>query len=144
MKTLFTAEQFTSTLWDTTEEKLRFAEHFVRFVEGGFRQTVFPKWFYHRLSNTFYHIPHYDRAAFWGTWFSSTQRQLDFLVHTANHRTGGDPKYGYSDVEQVLSQWVREQGLVEKYQLLVTQAVEAKERAELARLIAKYGIPEEE
>ncbi len=132
----FTAAQFTANDQHAAEDKARFANHFVRFVETGFKPTVFPEWFYHRLSCTFGHIAHFNRNGFYETWFSTTRRRRDFLQRCLTH-----PFYmgaPFSDAEDACRQWVRKSGLVAKLSVQVALEVETKERAELARLKAKY------
>jgi len=103
---LFTASQFTPTHWDTADEKARFANHLVRFVDTGCKWTLFHTWFYRRLSMCFGHIAHYNKAGFYATWF--TQHRGDFLEHLLQHRCYGDPTYTYSDVEQALQCYYRQ------------------------------------
>jgi hypothetical protein len=136
----FTAEQFTPTEWSSAADKAKFANHFVRFVESGFKATLFYDWFYTRLNGTFGHIAHYNRRGFYDTWFSGTAERLNFLRHTERDRSWqyGDPAFTYSDVEKVLVAWVRESGLVEKYRAALSAETEASERAQLERLKAKY------
>lgn len=102
---------FTPTQWETSEQKQKFARHFIRFVMGGFKWTVFPNWFYTRLSTCRGHIAHYSRAGFYNTWFSDRNQRSDFIKHWANmdgrHPIYGDPKFTYSDVEQFLQEWIR-------------------------------------
>ena len=132
----FTAAQFTSNDQHAAEDKARFANAFVRFVESGFKPTVFPDWFYRRLSCTFGHIAHFDRNGFYEAWFSTTRRRRDFLQRCLTH-----PFYmgaPFSDAEDACRQWVRKSGLVAKLGVQVALEVETKERAELARLQAKY------
>lgn len=136
----FTADRYTATKWSTAADKAKFANHFVRFVEGDFKITLFPDWFYKRLSMTFGHIAHYNKAGFYAEWFSTPARQLEFLNRVAAWHSYGDPKYTYCDVEKDLAAWVgRDKGdLVRKLKERCIAEVEAKERAELARLKAKY------
>ena len=142
--TVFTASQFTPTQWESAEQKAKFANQFVRLIERGFQQSDFPHWFYSRLANTFGHIAHYDTHGFWAEWFSSTRRQVEFLEHTAQGGGYGDAAWTYCDVERAIKTWLEENpqfkaALVERRD----NAVEIAERAELARLTAKYkNIPE--
>ncbi len=139
MKTVFVAQQFTHTQWDTREDKAKFANHFVRFVESGYKETLFHDWFYKRLSNTFGHIAHYDREGFYATMFTSPQSRLRFAHITSEQGGYGDPKFTYSDVESALKRWACAYGLVEKAVAELSDSTERAERAELARLQAKYG-----
>jgi hypothetical protein len=113
-KTKFDDALFTATEWEGAKEKARFADHFVRFVEGGFKPTLFPDWFYRRLSNTFGHIAHYDRVGFYATWFEGLPKRAAFLRHALRHHCCGDPAFTYSDVERALQSWIRESGWLEK------------------------------
>lgn len=135
----FEASQFTATEWSTKEDKAKFANHFVRFVESDFKSTLFYQWFYNRLNGMFGHIAHYNRGGFYGTWFSSTENKARFLQNTLDSGHYGDPAYTYSDVEKVLAAWVAESGLFEKYQAQNLQEIEREERKLLARLQDKYS-----
>lgn len=138
---LFKASQFTPTKWNTAEDKARFANHFVLFVESGFSRSKFPKWFYERLSNMFGHIAHYDLGGFYDCFFTSPGMVHKFLQLCAGHPRPGDPAFTYSDVEKVLQEWLAEEGVLARWERAAEAYVEAAERAELARLRAKY--PEE-
>lgn len=106
MEQVFSANQFTATKWETAEQKAKFANHFVRFATNGCRATMFPQWFYTRLSMTFGHIAHYDRSGFYSTWFSDRAGASEFFDRVAGWVAYGDPEYTYSDVERALQQWV--------------------------------------
>ncbi len=141
MKMEFTADMFTSYKnGDTAEDKARFANHFVRFVKSDFKETLFPKWFYNRLSMTFGHIAHYNREGFYGEFSSNTSDKLRFLKMTVSpwHGFAGDPEYTYCDVEKALAKWVKESGLLGKYVDSLNKETEARERGELEYLKAKY------
>ena len=103
---LFTAEQFTPTKFDTAEDKAKFANHFVRFVESDFKSTLFPKWFYTRLSMTFGHIAHYNQSGFYSEFFESTMDKVRFLEQTRLAGCYGSPEHTYCDVERVIVKWV--------------------------------------
>lgn len=136
METKFTADQFTTSVQYTGEEKAKFANHFVRFVRSDFKGTLFPKWFYTRLSMTFGHIAHYNLAGFYATFFETTQGKVEFLRQCAAYGCWGDPAYTYSDVGKALQPFVRDQ--IRDYVTRLSQEIEASERSELARLEAKY------
>lgn len=142
MKKLFSSEQFTPTKWDTAEQKAKFANHFVRFVESDFSANLFCDWFYQRLMNTFGHIAHLNRAGFYETFFLTVEGRLRFLEITAGISTCmggmGDPTWTYSDVERELRAWVIETGVVEKCRSTLSMVIEIREHAELSRLKAKY------
>ena len=137
-QTQFTASQFTPTKYSTAEDKAKFANHFVRFVEQDFKPTLFPNWFYSRLSNCFGHIAHYSREGFYGTWFAGDCRQRDFLRRALKHPSYGSPEFTYSDVERELRRWIAVSGKLAQLDAKIAASVELSERAELARLKAKY------
>lgn len=137
----FSAAQFTATAYDTADDKAKFANHAVRFATAGFPDTLFPRWFYTRLSMTFGHIAYFSQSGFYGTWFSSPAKRLDWLRYVARggaYGYPGDPAFTYCDVERVLKVWVIQSGLIEEYQAQIATATEAAERALLARLKGKY------
>lgn len=107
-KKMFTADQFTPTEFSTTKDKAKFANHFVRFVESGFNENLFHKWFYTRLSMTFGHIAHYNIHGFYATWFEDTDMQMEFFEHTLSFPCYGQPEYTFCDVEKVLIVWLKE------------------------------------
>ena len=135
---IFTADRYMPTKFHSAEDKAKFANHFVRFVESGFKPTLFPKWFYNRLSNTFSHIAHFNRGGFYATWFDSLDSKIKFLVRLRDYPGYGSPEFTYCDVERDISKWIGESGLIEilRKEQLVQQ--EASERATLARLKQKY------
>jgi hypothetical protein len=135
----FTTEQFTATPWASAADKARFANHFVRFVERDFRWTLFYDWFYRRLhTNLFGHIAHFNRGGFYATWFASPARQAEFLEHAVAAHAAGDPEHTWSDVAQALQKWIGDTGALDRARTAAAAALEAAERAELARLKAKY------
>jgi uncharacterized membrane protein YagU involved in acid resistance len=97
---IFTANMFTPTQFHSAQDKADFANKFIRFVESGFKKTLFTKKFYERLSNCFGHIAHYNQAGFYDTWFYSFDEQVAFLNNALTHPIYGDAAYTYSDVEQ--------------------------------------------
>ena len=139
-KALFSAEDFTPTQWSTAQDKAAFGNHFFRFIESEWKQTLFTKSFYNRLSNCFGHIAHYDLHGFYGTWFAEDALRLSFLRHTLRFGCYGDPEYTFSDVERAIKAELRRRPLVDQYEARVAAAVRARELAQLERLQAKYGV----
>lgn len=103
----FTPYQFVDSKFSTKEEKAKFANHFVRFVNSGFKKSLFYDWFYKRLSMTFGHIAHYNRLGFWETWFESPNDQACFMHHTKTAQIYGDPAFTYCDVELALKNFFK-------------------------------------
>ncbi len=138
-KVLFSAEEFTPTEFSTAQDKAAFGNHFFRFIESDWKQTIFTKTFYYRLSNCFGHIAHYDLHGFYGTWFADDALRLSFLRHTLRFGCYGDPTYTFSDVERAIKAELGRRPLVAQYETRVTAAIRAGELAQLERLQAKYG-----
>ena len=105
-KRLFTADRFTTAQHSTAEEKARFCNDFSRFVLRGFDRKVFKSNFYHRLSNIFGHIAHFNAGGFWDTWFATPSKQRQFVRHVHESATMGDPQFCWSDVERELKAWI--------------------------------------
>ena len=105
---IFVAEQFTSTEWNTAEDKAKFANHFAKFALANCPYKLFPKWFYERLRNCFGHIAEYNREGFYSVWFSDWKKRERFLNHCLVHRCYGQSEYTYSDVEKALIAWMKE------------------------------------
>lgn len=135
----FQAHQFTATEWSSAEDKAKFANHFVRFVEGDFKDTLFPQWFYNRLSMCFGHIAHYNRGGFYAEWFHSLRGRFRFVEHKLQYPCYGQPNHTWSDVERVLQDWLRLAKILPRQNRLLTEAIETAERAELVRLSAKFS-----
>jgi len=132
---------FTPTAFDTADDKMRFYRHFIKFVERGFPETLFHKWFYNRLSMCFGHIAHYNQGGFYETWFSDNRKQYDFLFHALTWFSNGKPEYMYCDVEIALKQWIESPAglkVMVGLRSTIETDTEKRERAELARLKAKY------
>jgi len=138
VKTFFNASQFTPTEWDTAQDKVKFANHFIRFLDSGFKKTLFQKWFYKRLSMTFGHIAHYDQMGFWSEFFESLSGRVRFLEITLQHPCYGSPTHTYCDVERAIQEVVRERKYLEEARAALAAGVEKAERAELTRLKDKY------
>ena len=106
MEKIFNASQFVPTKYSTAEEKAKFANQFVKFVDNGCQLKHFPKWFYRRLSMTFGHIAHYNLEGFYDTWFCHPSSLWNFIQHTLGYPCYGDPEYTYSDVEKAIQEWL--------------------------------------
>ncbi len=135
----FTANQFTPTRWEDAEEKTRFARRFIRLVESDFTERDFPQALYRRLSSCFGHIAHYNRLGFYEEFFTATEGKVRFLRMTLAYPCWGDPTFSYSDVERALQSWLHQNGVLSRYERRLAAEQEVAERAELARLQAKYA-----
>jgi len=138
MASRFKASDFTPTKYETAADKVKFAETFVRFVEGGFEDKAFSKVFYLKLSHCFGHIAHTHREGFYAAWFTTTKDRLCFLENCVQWRPCGQPEFTFCDVESRLAAWVASERWCEKLSEQLAAETEKAERAELARLQAKY------
>lgn len=138
LKGPFVASQFVATKWSTAEEKARFGNVFLVFVESGFASSLFTEKFYNRLSNCFAHIAHFNCSQFYQEWFSSLSAQVRFLEHTLKFPCYGDPQYTFSDVEREIQREVRNRNYLVRYQLRLSEEERAGELALLERLEGKY------
>jgi hypothetical protein len=94
-----TALGMSPTKWESAEQKAKWASHLVRFLEARCPEATFQDWFYQRLSNTFGHIAHYNRAGFYDTWFRTANDRFRFVKHLLDHQVFGDPAWTYCDAE---------------------------------------------
>ena len=135
----FTSSQFTPTQWSTAQDKAAFAKQFVRLVQSDFAAKHFTDKFYRRLSNTFGHIAHYNRAGFWDTFFTTTADKVGFLEQTVQYPCYGDPVWTYSDVERAIRVWLEAEGMLARYRQRLAKDTVVAERAEWSRLQQKYA-----
>ena len=140
-ETHFAADRFAPTHHDSGAAKARFANHYVRFVAAGFDRALFQQWFYRRLCMTFGHIAHTDLDGFYNTCLERTFDQHGFVDRALRWRCPGDPAFTYCDVEAALQQWLWSVGALDLLAARLAAEREARERAELHRLLAKYGVP---
>lgn len=123
---------------ETPESKRKFAEKFIRFVEGDFQRTAFNGPFYTRLSNTFGHIAHYNIHGFYDAQFSSLEARISFIEQCLKWPSYGSERYTYCDVERFLQDWVKRTGIIHRLYAERRDKLHASERAQLARLKAKH------
>ena len=134
----FQPDAFTATKWDTAEVKAKFANDLCRFMAADFKESLFTKALYQRLSMCFGHIAHYNREGFFGEFFRDLRGKVDFLEQTLAWRCFGDPEYTYSDVEAAVNARLRSCNLLAAYRALRAAEVENAEREMLRRLQQKY------
>jgi hypothetical protein len=127
-----------ATKFHTAEEKEKALKKFQRFFERGCPTSGFDRLLYQYASNMFGHIAHFNMLGYYETWFSSPSRIADWLNWAERAVIFGDPAFGFSDVERAIQEWVRTSGIKSKYETEARSILEKAERAELARLKAKY------
>ncbi len=136
--TTFQPSQFTATPWNSARGKAWFANHFVRFIHSACDEEFFTAKFYRRLSCTFGHIAHYDKAGFWCEFFTSLPDTIRFLDWTLHHPCYGDPACTYSDVERALQEWLRADETLRRYHSVLAASRRAIERDD-ERMRRKHG-----
>jgi hypothetical protein len=134
----FTSAEFTPTKWDSAEAKADFANKLCQFIAADFKESLFTKAFYNRLSMTCGHIAHYNREGFFGTFFRDLAGKADFLEQTLQWPCFGDPAWTYCDVERAVQRRLRQCDLT-AYRALRAAEIERRERETLQRLSAKYN-----
>jgi len=109
-KLVYRASDFTPTEFTTADEKARFANHFIRFIESGCKWTLFHIWFYRKLSNCFGMHAHYDRRNFHAVCFEKyggkNYNLSSFIDDCLEYPCYGDPSYTFCDVEKKLKEYL--------------------------------------
>jgi hypothetical protein len=134
----FLPSDFVPTNFSTAADKADFGNAFLYFIESEWKETLFTKTFYNRLSNTFGHIAHYNRPTFYSTWFTCDADRLRFLEQALEWPCWGDAEFTLCDVERALQREIRKRNYVARYELKAAEAVRSAEMAILKRLEAKY------
>lgn len=134
----FDASQFVATEWNSAADKAAFGNTYLHFIESDWKQSLFTKSFYQRLSNCFGHIAHYNQGQFYETWFTCDKDRLEFVRNTLAWPCWGDPKFTYCDVERAIKQQVRARNYLSLYELRAAEELRSAEMAVLIRLEAKY------
>jgi hypothetical protein len=129
---------YTATQFVTAEDKAKFVEHFIKFVEKDFPQNLFTKKFYSRLSNTFGHIAHYNQFGFWEEFFTTTADKVRFIEMTLNSPCYGDPAYTFSDAEREIQYRMIGSGILAHYKAQYENELCNAEYNEYQRLKEKF------
>ncbi len=134
----FLPSNFVPTKFSTNADKADFGNAFLHFIESEWKRTLFTEKFYNRLSNTFGHIAHYDRATFYSTWFTCDADRLRFIERSLEWPCWGDAEFTFCDVERALQREIRRRNYVAHYELKAADSSRSSEMAILERLEAKY------
>ena len=130
---------FIATQWATAADKEKFVAAFKRFVQRGFPPSAFTKKMYQQMSMMRGHIAEYNQLGFYNVWFRAPASRAEFLNRWARSPVYGDPSHTWSDVERAIAFWLCEHPEYERSEVNAHVASgEVAERAELARLKAKY------
>lgn len=92
----------------TSHQKSEYFKALVKFTESGFANHLFTDNLYRRLSNSYGHIAHYDKAGFYDVWFGDHEQQNEWVQHVMTARVYGDPEFTTSDVEREFQTWLKE------------------------------------
>jgi len=134
----FSHNDFTATKFNSAEDKAKFANHLIKFIQNDFPERMFYKWFYERLSNCFGHIAHYNICGFYEKWFRTTSDKIDFLYNILDHPCYGHAEYTYSDVEKAIKSWLSMTDYLQKLKNRLKDEDEKHERYVYETLKAKY------
>jgi len=106
---------YVATKRSTVVDKMKTYTHFHKFVQSGFDEKVFNKWFYRRLSAMFGLSRHYSRLSFYNHWFTTDNRRYEFLKKLVQWESRGEPTLCYSDVEEDIQRLILTQRLLPQY-----------------------------
>ena len=114
----FQTSNFTSTKWNTAEDKARLANKLTKFILNGFQQASFTKEMYKRLSMMFGHIAEYNIQGFYDVWFKDDSACLRWAENALQGGVlgfvVGDPAWTWSDVEKAIQKWIIQNEIVEQ------------------------------
>lgn len=134
------AADFTATKFQPASNKAWFASHYLRFMSSDCPEHQFTQRFYAQLMHCFGMIAHYNKSGFWTEFFTSTTGKIEFLKQILAHPCYGTPDITWSDVEREIIRRLRRANLLDLYRQRLCIEQDAVDRAELARLLAKYGL----
>lgn len=141
----FRADQFTPTAFDTAEDKAKAANALASFVDAGMPYSKFSKaGVYHTLYQHMYgHIAHYNRDGFFDVWFSTPEKRAEWVQYAARGGMygyyAGSPAHTWCDVEEAFTNWLVDNGYVDRFTREGEASTETRERGVLAALKEKYG-----
>lgn len=141
LRPVFTGGEFTASKWEPADAKTDFANKLCRFIAAGFKESLFTKALYRRLSLCFGHIAHYNSFGFFDHFFRDLRGKVAFLEETLRWPPCGDPAYTFFDVECAVQARLRSCNLLTAYRALRANELEGAEREFLRRLRAKYAGP---
>lgn len=129
---------FTPTRFTPASTKSWFAAHMLRFCVTDFSEHHFTQRFYAQLMHCFGMIAHYNRGGFWEEFFTSTAGKVEFLTEVTAWPGYGTPDVTWCDVEREVIRRLRAADLLGVYRTRLAVERDLANRAEFARLQAKY------
>lgn len=119
---------------ETTAADTKVVRTFARFAKSGYKPSLFTRDLYLALSRSFGFIAHYDRDGFYAARFGDSAARLDTLT-IMGYETF---QWALSALEQQFRKLVLDEGMDVAAAEQLAAETEKQERAELARLKAKY------
>jgi len=133
------AKDFTPTLFTPASTKAWFAGHMLHFLASDCPRHQFTQRFHNQLAHCFPMTPRYGLRGFWTECFATTRGKVAFIEQVLRHPGSSTPNHAWRDVEREISRRLRQSGLLDLYRRHSAGEQDAADRAELARLTAKYG-----
>ncbi len=133
------AKDFTPTKFQPADSKALFVGHCVKFISADFPRHQFTRRFYGQLIHCFAFIAMYDQDGFWTEYFTTNAGKVEFLQQMLSHPCYGDPCHTFSDAEREIIKRLRRTDVLGFYRQRLCAEREIADRAELTRLMAKYG-----
>jgi len=133
------AKDFTPTKFQPAASKALFVGHCVKFISADFPRHQFTRRFYGQLIHCFAFIAMYDQDGFWTEYFTTNAGKIEFLQQMLSHPCYGDPCHTFSDAEREIIKRLRRTDVLSFYRQRLSVEQDATDRAELARLLTKYG-----
>jgi hypothetical protein len=132
------AADFSPMHFTPAETKAWFVSHFLRFASADFPKHHFTLRFHRQIMNTFGMIAHCDLTGFWAEYFTTTSGKIEFLEQVLGWNSYGDPTTSFCDAEREIARRLRNVGLVDLYRGKGRAERDAAERAQYARLKARF------
>ncbi len=111
----------------------------MRFISSDCPRHQFTLRFYRQLTHCFGYVACYDLDGFWTEFFNTAAGKVEFIEQALAWPCYGEPATTWSDVEREIIRRLRQTELLSIYQRRLCADQDAADRAELARLLAKYG-----
>lgn len=136
------AALFAPSKWDAAAAKAAYANALLAFLAADCPRRLWTRGLYARLSQTFGMIAWTNQAGFWSRVFADRAGKVEFLREVLDFPCWGSPAHTFCDAERAVLRRLRERGALEAQEALLARETEDAERAELARLRARFeGVP---
>ena len=132
-------DAFAATRFTPAATKAWFARHMVHFLASDCPRHQFTPRFHAQLTRCFNLPTHYGLRSFWTEHFATARTKARFVEKVQHHPGHGGSNPAWRDVEQEIARRLRRSGLLAHYRQRAAGEHDAADRAELARLVTKYG-----